>query len=619
MINLIHATPSRDALSALLRDCPPRPLLPPLGSAVWTEALRKPLLAPALRELLTLANAERTTQLPVLTDELYGHYNATGVRLPFERVYFARRRQFARAAVALLAEGGADRAESFVAKLRDIFSEVSWALPSHVKTSTGKDAGVIDLFAAETANLMAECLNVFGSVIPAELQAEMRRRLREQIFDRYLQEPPIWWTTNTSNWNAVCHQGVLGAALAVVDDPDLLADLLLRAAAALPAFLSGYGNDGACSEGPGYWVYGFGWFTVLNEQLETRSGGRLSLFAGDEKIRRIAAYGPTAVFAKHRVVNFSDCAAHIVLRPSLLAYLGDRLDLPECCAEAAFNYAWLTEHPPAIEEQRSDLFHWLRHFLHCPADAGTTNAAPTIAKTDRFFPDLSVWIVRGRDHAGHLWELAAKGGHNDEHHNHNDVGSLILNVNGTPFLSEIGAPEYQRGFFGPDRYQHIAARSLGHSVPLINGREQAAGASHLGRVRRAETARDEVGFELDLAAAYPAEADCRSAVRTVVLHKTAGRARLTDHIVTATAQAATETAFVTHAEEVVIESPAVAFIRRDGLTLELRAAPGLLWQRVETHPYRGHQGQDLCIRRLVLGTATPQTESLFDVELSLRE
>lgn len=615
VINLLHATPSREELCRIFRAHAPCPLLPPLGSTAWTEAWRKPLLAPFVREILRRADAEVASPLPELTDELYRNYVASGARLPFEQAYFSRRRQLARAAVALLIEATPGRVDGFVRKLRGVFEEESWALPAHVHTATGKDRSVIDLFAAETANLMGECLNVFGAVIPTDLQADILRRLHGEIFHRYLQDPPFWWTKVTNNWNAVCHQGVLGAALAVSDDEALLADLLLRAASALPAFLDGYGEDGACSEGPGYWVYGFGWFSVLNEQLETRSGGELSLFAGDEKARRIAAYGPAAVLAKHRVVNFSDCAQTIVVRPPLLAYLGRRLDLPECRDEAAENYAWLADNPFDYEGQRVDLFHWLRYFLHCPADAAPRRPAP---KADRYFPNLEVWIARGRDRAGHLWEIAAKGGHNDEHHNHNDVGSFILNIDGTPFISEIGAPEYVRDFFGPRRYEFLAARSLGHSVPLVNGHEQAAGAARRGTVKRAETESDTPSFELDYPSAYPPAADCRAASRSLRLEKSDGRIIWSDTLGVGSLAGPVESALVTHADDVRIESPRVALIRVEQLSLQLEAGIGSHWARIETHAYKGHQGQDLAIRRLVLTADKPVTELRFSVELSLR-
>src|SRR5438128_2726457 len=82
--------------------------------------------------------------------------------------------------------------------------------------------------------------------------------------------------------NAVCHQGVPGAALAVEDDLDLLAALLASAEECLRIFLGGFGADGSTSEGPSYWSYGFGRFAELNRQLETATNGAFSFFGNSE-------------------------------------------------------------------------------------------------------------------------------------------------------------------------------------------------------------------------------------------------------------------------------------------------------------------------------------------------
>src|SRR5690606_36062862 len=114
------------------------------------------------------------------------------------------------------------------------------------------------LFAARTANALAEYLHVFSAVVPESLRRHIRERLRGDVFLPYL-ETDFFWLENTNNSNAVCHQGILGAAFTVEDDADLLARLCLRARAVLPVFLRGFGPDGACSEGPAYWDFGFGW------------------------------------------------------------------------------------------------------------------------------------------------------------------------------------------------------------------------------------------------------------------------------------------------------------------------------------------------------------------------
>jgi hypothetical protein len=372
--------------------------------------------------------------LPELTDALYGEYFRSGERLSFERVYFERRRRLGRAAAALLLSRAEDverprLVESFVRKLRDVFAEESWALPAHVNSAAGGAGGkeplCIDLFSAETACLMADLLEVFDAVIPAELKTRVRARLRREIFENYA-TGDFRWLRMTSNWNAVCHRGVLGAALALLDDVDLLAAMLARAREFLPAFLTGFTSDGGCSEGPAYWNYGFGWYAWLNERLEHRTGGGLSLFEGDAFVREIARFGPAMSLAGGQLVNFSECAPAGGLDPAILAYLGKRLDEPSCGAAAAEHYRLLLERGADWHALRTDFLHlsrWLLRFEPAPEQSG---AIPG----DRYLPELAVWVSRWRDGRAHGWEFAAKAGHNGERHNHNGCGSFLLNIDG---------------------------------------------------------------------------------------------------------------------------------------------------------------------------------------------
>jgi len=183
-MNILHTPVSREVLVEVFHRHGPRSFLPPLGDQRWSEAFSNPLMAPLEEALLQQAIQEEETDLPVLTDELYAEYAATGIRIRFEKVYFYRRTMLARAVMAVLA-GGASASDSliqsFLRKFEAIFDEESWALPAHVRDPSGKNRWRIDLFSAETANLMAECLSVLGSIIPGPLQARIRDRLRREI------------------------------------------------------------------------------------------------------------------------------------------------------------------------------------------------------------------------------------------------------------------------------------------------------------------------------------------------------------------------------------------------------------------------------------------------------
>jgi len=603
MINLLSDKPSRQNLLDILNSGGLAPHLPVLGDPAWASMLGNPRLQAVLECLSAQALAEAGEPMPALTDELYREYQITGTRRGFELPYFERRRRIGRAAIALLAATPDKRPillASFLAKLEDVFSEESWSVPAHVSPASGKDPMCIDLFSAETAFAMAEFLTVFPAVIPAALQQKIRKRLRVCFFENYLNRADTFhWTTGTSNWNAVCHQGVLGAALAAEEDRELVADVLHFAIPRLGRFLQGFAEDGGCTEGPGYWVYGFGWFCSLNEQLELQTRNRLSLFEGDDLINRIARYAPAVSFSNGRSVNFADGASG-PLAPWLLQYLGTRLGEQDCLLQASENFelilAQLGTHR-MMTGQRSDFFHWRRTFTHVPAP-GRPSAMPV--KSDRFLPNLGVWVVRGKDGAGHFWELAAKAGYNEEHHNHNDVGSFILNVDGQPLITEIGAPLYVKDFFKREtRYNFLAARSLGHSLPVINGQEQECGVEYKGTISQAETNRDVVLFEADLAGAYPAAAHCKRLVRRLSLAKEKGELLWEDEI-ECTDPAAVESALITHSVDVEILSPSLARIRQDNLVLHLEAGAGSFWDRIERHSYQNHQDQETVLVRLVL-------------------
>ena len=94
--------------------------------------------------------------------------------------------------------------------------------------------------------------------------------------------------------------------------------------------------------------------------------------------------------------------------------------------------------------------------------------------------------------------FAAKGGHNDELHNNNDVGTFIFAKNGRQVLADLGAGVYSRQYFGKERYTILECSSRGHSVPIVDGQLQFP-----GREAAAVNTKFENGvFSTDIAGAY---------------------------------------------------------------------------------------------------------------------
>jgi hypothetical protein len=83
--------------------------------------------------------------------------------------------------------------------------------------------------------------------------------------------------------------------------------------------------------------------------------------------------------------------------------------------------------------------------------------------------------MTARDNAGLF--LATHGGHNDESHNHNDVGDFIIYYKGKPMIIDAGRGNYTARTFSKQRYELWFTQSQHHNLPMINGIGQKDGRS----------------------------------------------------------------------------------------------------------------------------------------------
>ena len=116
-------------------------------------------------------------------------------------------------------------------------------------------------------------------------------------------------------------------------------------------------------------------------------------------------------------------------------------------------------------------------------------------------PDVQVMTARTTAGSADGLFLAVKGGHNREHHNHNDVGTYVVALAGkAPFL-DPGREEYTGRTFSSQRYESNVLNSYGHPVPRVAGKLQSQGRS--AAVRVVETVfTDEMDTVADLAERY---------------------------------------------------------------------------------------------------------------------
>ena len=82
-----------------------------------------------------------------------------------------------------------------------------------------------------------------------------------------------------------------GAALTLLESPQDRALYVAAAEHYSRNFLRGFTSDGYCSEGVGYWNYGFGYYVLLAETIHHATGGGVDLLALDEVNQALTRLG----------------------------------------------------------------------------------------------------------------------------------------------------------------------------------------------------------------------------------------------------------------------------------------------------------------------------------------
>jgi hypothetical protein len=137
---------------------------------------------------------------------------------------------------------------------------------------------------------------------------------------------------------------------------------------------------------------------------------------------------------------------------------------------------------------------------------------------DFWLPELQVMGARGEDSKQGLY-VAAKGGHNAESHNHNDVGNFIVYADGYPALIDVGVETYTAKTFSSRRYEIWTMQSAYHNLPTINGIMQKNGREYQAANVSYKVGKKRAVFSLDISKAYPEEAKVKFWTRTIILER----------------------------------------------------------------------------------------------------
>lgn len=475
-------------------------------------------------DVVALAENALDYRWPVILATDFMEFKLSGERTVMENTHFDRRNHLVMFVIAELKENKGRFLSQIVNGLFAIAEESYWGVSAHVVKGdfelpyvpSPKDP-YIDLFAAETAEhlamtitLLREPLLKYCPDIVDRIEYEIDRRIKIPYESRY----DFWWmghgTKLPNNWNPWILSNVITVFLLCEQSESRKKRAIRKALCELGFYYDIIPADGGCDEGPVYWSRaGASLFECLY-LIKESSSGKLDLFK-DEKIKLIASYMKKAHIHKDYFVNVADAHATGQSDSAMLLYgYAKNTCQPDIMNFASHVYKEKTASANPLSYTVRTVRRLILKSVYLREIEKHEVSLPVHGSLE-LLPEMELAVLR----EGELI-LSAKGGHNDESHNHNDIGSFSLYENDAPILVDVGINTYTRFTFSKERYTMIPwTQAKNHNIPIINGTEQ-----HEGRCYEAESFAAEAGrVEISFANAYTSDAGIDGIKRELTLSK----------------------------------------------------------------------------------------------------
>ena len=475
-----------------------------------------------------IPDAERLLKTPVpdQPDELYLDFSKTGNRTRWQRVAGRRRGRIQTLVLAECIENKGRFLPAFGEVLRAICAERTWVMPAHDRSLTNFHGKIIDIDLGSSA--LGWSLATADYLLADQLDSKTRDLIRDNL-DRRIFQPYLnmvqdkrkknWWITGTNNWNAVCLANVTGAALAVIDSRDERALFVAAAENYSKYFLEGFTDDGYCSEGLGYWNYGFGYYVMLCEAVYQATDGKVDLL-DDPKAKQAATFGSKIEIINDVYPAFADCSIRAKPSSRLMYYVSRRLGM------GLRRWEQIDVVSPGALYQ--SMMYSFPNTASMATPARDSSGGPGIRS---WFDQAGVLVCRPGSNSSSKFAVALKGGHNNEHHNHNDVGSFVVVTGDKPLLIDPGGEVYTERTFSGRRYESNVLNSFGHPVPRVAGKLQRTGRQAQARVIRRDFTDGADTLVLDITSAYDVP-ELKKLERTFVYSRVgSGSLTVTDEVV----------------------------------------------------------------------------------------
>ncbi len=385
--------------------------------------------------------------------------------------------------------------------LAEFCEQYAWFSSYHGRNNAAQtfNYSQIDL---DTASMSAR-LSLTYEIMKDKLRNDIKIRIRREIERRVVipfENNPVCFGLDgreKSNWVATQTCGTGLAYLYVF--PERLPLVKKKLFDSLEAYLSGLTEDGYSSEGYGYWLAGFTSVARFLDEYEQKTGEDITHITKRQKVLNSFEFGRRAVlkngfylpFADHQDSVFPKVTRSFSFAPMKRVF-GDNFAMYGAYDADSF-FVRNDNGELVCNLARGDSGY--NHILSLDTfEEGFEG--DTVKNGTHIYP-LGGAFISNRD----KYSFVAKAGHNNENHNHNDVGNFALFADGKRIFPDVRSHKYDAIYFD-NRYRYseevFAAGSMGHSVPIVDGKYQMPGASYKGEITDSS---DDL-FEVNISGAY---------------------------------------------------------------------------------------------------------------------
>jgi Heparinase II/III-like protein len=464
---------------------------------------------------------------PGLPATLFLEFARNGNRSRFEKPYFDRRYRLCDLVIAECMEGKGRFLDEIANGIWLICEEASWVVPAHIaaqKAGAGlpdQTEPIVDLFAAETVSLLAWTYYLVGpglDEVSPRVNELLLLEAKSRVLDPCFVRNDFWWMSfqsrhHINNWNPWCNSNWLTAVLLLEPDNNRRVEAVHKIISSLDLFLGSYNADGGCDEGPSYWNRaGASLFDCL-ELLRSATGNELDVYHMP-LIQQIGRYIYRVHIHDRYFINFADASAKVGIADNLVFTYGQRIGDPRLSALGAWAAQRRMKSQPGASGSLGRQLPALANLTEIQA---AQSEQPGVR--DVWLDGIQLMAARSVEGSAKGLYLAAKGGHNNESHNHNDVGNFIVYLDGRPALIDAGVGTYTAKTFSNQRYDIWTMQSAYHNLPTINGVMQKDGREFAAGDVKYKSGRSFAELSLDIAGAYPPAAGVNSWKRKIRLNR----------------------------------------------------------------------------------------------------